>query len=440
MRAYRSLPFTVAIPDPRLRWVLAEFRLLVNESIRIAVRHDIRSRKRLTQIAYADLTRGHQVYKQYIPSAFEVALSVLKVHRRRLRKGRKTTTPWVHRLFLKAENQSYSFDRSTGLLRLPIRGREGVELRLPVSRWHRSILEDASWRLGSLTLTEQKVVLVVSRVAPSPYVPRGGLALDTNKDSLDGVLVSGHRGVLVSATLGGVSQVQATHFRRKRKLASKKSHDRRAGKALIARETRRELNRVRHRLHAASKRVVETAKATQAAIILEALTLTETRSSCRRRNRELSSWPRGELHRQIQYKAALAGVPIIKVNPAWTSKTCPMCGARRRGRVGQDFVCEMCDWEMDRQHNAGLNILKSAIASNEALARAVRFRPGALRQDVVSSLYALPALLGGAREEPSGVELVVAGPPTEPKAEVLSSTQGRPSNRIPRRSSTRPEP
>ena len=41
---------------------------------------------------------------------------------------------------------------------------------------------------------------------------------------------------------------------------------------------------------------------------------------------------------------------------------------------------------------------------NEALARAVRFQPGALRHDVVSPLYDLPALLAGARDEPSGVE------------------------------------
>jgi transposase len=121
-------------------------------------------------------------------------------------------------------------------------------------------------------------------------------------------------------------------------------------------------------------------------------------------NRRLSSWPRGEIHRQIEYKAALAGVPVIKVNPAWTSKTCPVCGARRRDRVGKDFVCLVCDWEMDRQINAGLNILKTALASNEALARAVRFQPGALRNDVVIPLYDLPREGGGAREEPSGAE------------------------------------
>jgi hypothetical protein len=60
---------------------------------------------------------------------------------------------------------------------------------------------------------------------------------------------------------------------------------------------------------------------------------------------------------------------------------------------------------MDRQHNAGLNILNSALASDQAIARAVRFRPGALRRDVVIPLCDLLARVG-ARDEPSGVEFL----------------------------------
>jgi IS605 OrfB family transposase len=150
--------------------------------------------------------------------------------------------------------------------------------------------------------------------------------------------------------------------------------------------------------------LVASAKERQAAIVLEDLTLHGAGGRSRKMKRRLSSWPRREIHRQIEYKAALAGVPVIKVNPAWTSKTCPVCGARRRDRVGKDFVCLVCDWEMNRQHNAALNILKSALASNEALARAVRFQPGALRHDVVIPLYDLLREGVGAREEPSGVE------------------------------------
>src|SRR5213592_4468624 len=73
----------------------------------------------------------------------------------------------------------------------------------------------------------------------------------------------------------------------------------------------------------------------------------------------------------------------------------------------------MCDWEMDRQINAGMNILKTALASNEALARAVRFQPGALRHDVVNPLYDLFREGRGAREEPSGVECVADVAPVD---------------------------
>jgi putative transposase len=401
----RSLAFPVeGLPAPLLA-LLGEFRLMVNQSIRIALRGDIRSRFRLSKAAYAGLSAEHDVHKQYIPSAFEVALSVLKNYRRRTRRGKETNVPYLRRLLLKAENQSYSFDRETGRIRIPIRGTEGVQLHLPLSDWHRSFLSDPSWGLGSLTVVPGRIILTVRQEAPNAYGPASAIALDTNEDSLDGVVVSDGNPRTVTVPLGGVRQVQATHFRRRRHLASKKAHDRRVARTLLGREGRRERNRVRQRLHRVSKSLVVSAKELRAAIILEDLTLHGAGGRSRRMNRRLSSWPRSEIHRQIEYKAALAGVPVIKVNPAWTSKTCPVCGARRRDRVGKVFVCLMCDWEMDRQINAGMNILKSALASNEALARAVRFQPGALRDDVVIPLYDLLREGVGAREEPSGVEL-----------------------------------
>jgi len=404
VETHRALTFQVRWQDAQLDWLLSEFRLLVNESIRVALREDIRSRARLVRAAYEDLSRRHIVYKQYIPSAFDVALGVLKAHRRRLRRGRRSSVPYMRQLMLKAENQSYRLDRETGRLRIPIRGTEGMQLHLPLSEWHRSFLRDSGWGLGSLTVVPGKVVLVVRREGAKPYEPEGAIALDTNEDSMDGVFASGDHMVQSVLPLGGVRQIQEIHFRRRRRLARKKAHDRRVMRRLLNREGRREGNRVRLRLHRVSKSVVRFAKETRSAIVLEDLTLHGAGGRSRRMNRRLSSWPRGEIHRQIEYKAALAGVPVIKVNPAWTSKTCPVCGARRRDRVGKEFVCLMCDWEMDRQINAGLNILKTALASNEALARAVRFQPGALRHDVVSPLYDLFRRGMGAREEPSGVE------------------------------------
>ena len=316
--------------------------------------------------------------------------------------------PFIHRPMLRAENQSYWLDRETGRLRIPIRGTEGFQLFLPMSRWHRQILRDPTWILCDLIVAPGRIIIVLRKAPPPTFAPQGALALDTNEDSMDGVLAIGASGRLVSASLGGIRQIQTTHFRRKRRLMSRKAHDRRVQRHLLSRESRRERRRVHQRLHLLSKRVVEMARANQAAIVLENLRIPRLAGRSRRMNRRLNSWPRGELHRQIEYKAALDGVPLLKVDPSYTSKTCPACGARRRDRVGRDFVCMVCDWEMDRQHNAGLNVLKTALASDGALARAVRFRPGALRHDVVIPLYDLLPR-EGAREEPSGVESRTSG-------------------------------
>jgi putative transposase len=402
---HRALVFPVPWDDPRLKWLLSEFRLLVNESIRAALQGDHRSRARLTQAAYRDLSARHAIYKQYIPSAFEVALSVLKVYRRRTRKGKRTATPFMRRLMPKAENQSYWLDRETGRLRIPIRGTEGVQLHLPLSEWYRSFLSDPTWGLGSLTVVPGKIVLVVRKEASRAYEPQGAIALDTNEDSLDGIVAAGDAASTVTLPLGGVRKVQAIHFARRRRLARKKANDRRVARRLLRREGRRERNRVRQRLHRVSKGLVRFAKAARAAIVLEDLTLHGAGGKSRKMNRRLSSWPRREMHRQIEYKAALEGVPVIKVNPKGTSRTCPACGARRRGRVGRVFECP-CGWRMDRQLNAGMNILQTAIVSHEALARAVRLRPRALRDDAMSPLYASLAPPAGAREEPSGVEYI----------------------------------
>ncbi|MGP8073844.1 MAG: transposase, partial [Thermoplasmata archaeon] len=73
--------------------------------------------------------------------------------------------------------------------------------------------------------------------------------------------------------------------------------------------------------------------------------------------RRLSSWPQGELHRQLAYKAVDRGVPVVWLDPFRTSRTCPRCGelSEHRRRVGTRFDCAKCGWSLDRQLNAGLN-------------------------------------------------------------------------------------
>jgi len=63
--------------NSNLDWLLAEFRLLLNKSIRIAIQGGIESRLRLHRAAYPILSRDHSIHTKYIHGVFEVALSLL---------------------------------------------------------------------------------------------------------------------------------------------------------------------------------------------------------------------------------------------------------------------------------------------------------------------------------------------------------------------------
>jgi transposase len=58
----------------------------------------------------------------------------------------------------------------------------------------------------------------------------------------------------------------------------------------------------------------------------------------------MSKWSFAELRGFIQYKAKLAGIPVMPVDPRDTSRTCPKCGHIDKGnRTARGlFLCRLC--------------------------------------------------------------------------------------------------
>ena len=252
---------------------------------------------------------------------------------------------------------------------------------------------------------------------PEEYTPTTLLALDTNERSLDGVVVAASFTRAVTVPFPEIALVQQRHVARRRRLSRKKARDRRVGRRLLNREGRREHHRVQSRLHILSKRLVEVACRNRAALALEDFSrLAKLRprrnpAGGRRRRagdssprapklrRRLSSWPRAELHRQLAYKAAAKGVPVIWVDPFRTSVICPRGGAYAgpRSRIGPTFVCPACHWRLDRQVNAGANVGKIALRETAELGGLV-LDLDALSKDAVRPRYPFQEL-GRARAE-----------------------------------------
>ena len=97
--------------------------------------------------------------------------------------------------------------------------------------------------------------------------------------------------------------------------------------------------------HCLAKRIVAKAKRTKRAIAVEDLTHIRTRVRARKPQRvTLHSWAFAQLQAFIAYKALGAGVPVQRVDPRNTSRTCPTCGcidqANRKTQAA--FVCTSC--------------------------------------------------------------------------------------------------
>jgi IS605 OrfB family transposase len=104
--------------------------------------------------------------------------------------------------------------------------------------------------------------------------------------------------------------------------------------------------------HVASRRIVDFANEhTKAAISLENLT------GYRNSEGAIHDWPFSELQEKIVYKARESGIPIVFVDPAYSSQTCRKCGNTKSSqRNGHEFNCRNCGYEVHADVNAAFNL------------------------------------------------------------------------------------
>jgi putative transposase len=114
-----------------------------------------------------------------------------------------------------------------------------------------------------------------------------------------------------------------------------------------------------HTHHVIAKQIVAKAQRTQRAIVLEDLQGIRLRIRARRRQRAvLHSWAFSQLRRFVAYKAALAGVLLVLVDPRNTSRECSQCGqVAKENRAHQStFRCIACGHRANADVNAALVI------------------------------------------------------------------------------------
>ena len=160
---------------------------------------------------------------------------------------------------------------------------------------------------------------------------------------------------------GHLNGLRHRHRRLRQQLQRKGT---KAAKRLLKKRSRKERRFATHTNHCISKALVATAKDTGRAIALEDLTGIRDRLTVRCGQRAtLHSWAFGQLRAFVSYKARLAGVPVILVDPKNTSRTCPACGSvDKANRKSQSlFSCQSCGFAGLADWIAAENIRRVAV-------------------------------------------------------------------------------
>jgi IS605 OrfB family transposase len=132
-----------------------------------------------------------------------------------------------------------------------------------------------------------------------------------------------------------------------------------SAKRRLKKRRRKEARRAKDINHKIAKHVVAEAERTGRGIALEDLTDIRERVRLRKPQRAThSSWSFAQLGAFIAYKARRAGVPVVYVDPAYTSRTCAECGhIDRANRVSQAwFACRSCGFVDHADRNGSRNI------------------------------------------------------------------------------------
>jgi len=139
-----------------------------------------------------------------------------------------------------------------------------------------------------------------------------------------------------------------------------------SAKQLLVKRRRKEARFAKDINHQISKRIVRMAEGTGRGIALENLSGIRDRITAPKpRRRTLHGWSFADLRGKIAYKARLAGVRVVAVDPRNTSRQCACCGhvAKENRRSQSEFLCIRCGFVANADYNAAVNIRSRAVVN-----------------------------------------------------------------------------
>lgn len=348
MKGMKSIKQSIPVNND-LDELMETFRQMMNHCIRIGIKNNCSTLKRLSQLSYHELNK-YDVLGSYKLNAISQACGKLSQMKRDIKKGIVPKTPFISKPFI---TNCYEIKHNGSLLTIPYKYHNSINIIL--NNHTQQVLSDPTLKVRSFTITALNISICISKEITEIKCTKT-VGIDRN---LRNVTVGNDDEVIIYKTNKLLSIKQNTIYAR----AGFKRNDHRKKRQFFKDMQSRLPNRTKQYIHKISKQIVDKAVNEKTMIILE--DLKGIRKLYRKGNgqgnkyrRKLNGWQFYELQRQIEYKAKWQGLPVNFVDPKRTSKMCPICGER----IQEDYsnkrklLCINCGKSMDRDVVASMNI------------------------------------------------------------------------------------
>lgn len=325
---------------------------------------DLTSKTKMQKLVYNDVRNKFGLSANLAIQALRRVCANRKTARQKKRNVRKfspTSVSYDARIFSFKE-----FDYTVSLKLIRSRAR----LALDIGNYQRGILKGQDPKSATLVKRnngDYYIHINLDNEVPKPINTKQVLGVDLGRTDIahtsDGVNWSGHK----------LEQIRNKYTWTRKVLAQKAS--------LGTRSSRRRCRQLQKRLsgkgkrfqkhinHEISRSLVNNAIASKRAISLEDLSGIRERTNQLPRNkqerRKSNNWAFYQFRQFLTYKCLLAGVPLVLVNPAYTSKSCYKCG-HIGNRNGKKFSCLNLDCrnQCDSDYQGAKNIAALGVSIN----------------------------------------------------------------------------
>jgi putative transposase len=152
--------------------------------------------------------------------------------------------------------------------------------------------------------------------------------------------------------------IHRVYEEKRRKIQKLSKTKPKTAKKLMQKYSKREKNRAKDFMHKLTTTIARELASTKSGAILEDLKNIKDRilNGSKDLNRKLSKWNCRTFQFMLEYKLKWFGLPVKYVNPANSSKTCPVCSGRLSAYRGRLLKCNKCGLIQDRDVVAVLNL------------------------------------------------------------------------------------